>query len=511
MPDTKSELKEGETEKKNLLQKIVEGTLEGIQGEDTKTLQSLLKNQGLIPNPEKVPAHLSFNKNDRSLSNIVKGVIKGTDLEDLTEGELKRIVQGMGSDPQDVVPEHYVKSPLEFGGVELGQKDLEIWRGHKKDVKETLTIEEGLNYVNKYHEKNGKKFSESSLIEYLHIALPNKVANFLNTLRNQKATLKEIYTQLCFRFGSAKSKTEVRDALFKITSSSNKNIMEVLGHIFELTNNISSSIEEVDETCIQEARRYLKSVGAFQILATIECMFLLSKNRTYAEFYRIAKTYFEEELSSKKRIHHVEEEREEKINLKQELSQVIHELKLNNQGDKQGEKAKEKSGEKACFECGKTNHLVKDCFQRKNKKGSSKSQPTQMGYNKMTCVIHKGGHSNEKCLAQKVPCTFRSTHGGHTQGDCRRTQMTTGVAGQYIPPPNFVYPPGGNIPPGPLAGVLGMKAQNQPNYQGTGGNGNWTNGGGVQNPPQQSMNNHIQMDSDMGLKILQSVKQIMGE
>ena len=225
----------------------------------------------------------------------MRGVLNNSELtKDITETELKSALKELAQPINKTNPDNYVSSPTSFGGSELSEKHIETWRLFRKDNRESANLETILQYVNDFHEKNNQCFTEQSIIDNLHIVLPSKSISHLNNLRRQNVKLGEIYNSLCFFYGSTRTKQEVISLLHEATDK-NTSPMETLIDINNILN-LSDNSDQIQELGLNEARRYLKKVAGGTLLASLECFFQMSPNKSYREYYRLAKIHFSDEL-----------------------------------------------------------------------------------------------------------------------------------------------------------------------------------------------------------------------
>ena len=111
-------------------------------------------------NDSKIPAHYKFDPQDKSLQNIIRGMIKaqagdsdGSNLENITELELKGLIDGLHQPHNATVPDNYILPPRTFGGKEMSSDDIQLFRDYRKDTREQAPIEDCLQFIKEFHEE----------------------------------------------------------------------------------------------------------------------------------------------------------------------------------------------------------------------------------------------------------------------------------------------------------------------------------------------------------------------
>ena len=426
--------------KKSILDTISKNLL-GTENSDGKVLENLMNKGGINIDNSMLPAHLKYKEGEVSLTNLLRGLIKSakddSPLHQLSETDLNNMIGNFTKQNQASIPLNYVHAPTSFGTEELSIKDAEQLRSFKKDVRDHMTSEMALEFLKSYHINAKCKFSEQSLIQHLHIILPNKALLTLNHLKKQKATLSQIYTEICFSHGSQKSDEEIKEEIYSLVESS-KPPLTVLEELNTLLQSTGENLESINALCLAEARRYVKRVAGQHIATTIENTFKLSQSRYYFEYYRIIKLNFSNDLKKlNKKVNHIDDSTET-VSPAEELSQFKQEVlelltsSINQISVKQPETNPAPQGPKPCFHCQSTEHLVRNCPHKprfRPPKSKQRSNPPAQGYGNFNskgysgqkCSIHKNGnHTNFNCVLQQHPCTFSPTHGTHSAGQCRR-------------------------------------------------------------------------------------------
>ena len=420
----------------SLIDKISTQILGKLSPEAANTLDKLQQEGALILDEKKVPAFLKYEPENRSLLNVLRGLIKGKvdgqeieGLSKITELELKTLVNEISEPKNRNLPDNYVVCPRIFGTASLTSKDLEQLRYFKKDNKESPDLEASLQFLVDYHEKNGCTFSERSWVENLHILLPAKSIAYLNNLRRQGAKISEIFEHLSFEFGSTKTKEEILLSLHELTENSKDDVLTVLDKINQILNSASGRVDSINDLCLNEGRRYIKLHCGGHLSASIECFFQMSPSKSFREYVRIARTHFGSELkrTCKTKAHHIEETQNEIKTQINHLTEAIKEMKKestmvhqvqSNRGPPQSHKSKV-----ACFNCGIQGHYARDCRKPRKPSGSNYGNvnTNKNIYTNMDCHIHKGSsHTNGNCRIQTNPCNYSPSHQNHKQGDCRR-------------------------------------------------------------------------------------------
>ena len=360
--------------------------------------------------PAKVPASRNFKRDDPSLQNLLRGLMKGhKDLEDLSEQALTSMVDQIHQQPNVSQPEHFVTAPTVFGSCSLEAKDLDALRTFRKDSRESCNIETTLKFLKKYHSSQSHRFTEASLIEALHVLLPAKSLNLLHSLIEQELSLAEIFTSLSHTFGETKTESDLVNQLYTLTEG-NRSALEILQEIDTLINQSPSSYKMLNCLGLNEAKRLVKRELGSHPLATLEAFFSMGATKTFREFHRLVLVHFGSDLKNKKsKAHHVEQEA---------LSAQIAELKqmIDQQQQAEVNQVKDNS-EKSCFTCKQKGHFARDC--RLKQAPSARSQGPS--YCDSPCSLHtNGSHNNRDCRSQLGPCQHRPNHQNHTMGHCRR-------------------------------------------------------------------------------------------
>ena len=458
---------ETEKTKKSLIEKMGKSLLGG-ENENSALLEQLVENKGLHVDNRKLPAYVKYKSGEKTMKNILRGVCKDSpSLQKVSEDDLDDILTAFVQNSATSLPQNYVTPPTDFGFEELSSKDTENWRHFKKDVRESLTLEMSLDFLKNYHKGHQNKFSEATLIDHIHIILPNKALMALAHLRRQKATIGQIFAQLCFGYGTQKTIEELRDNIYELTDSSKPPLL-VLEELNDLLQATGENIELINDLCLSEARRYLKKVAGQHLATTIENTFKLSQSTHFFEFYRIVKINFSDDLR-KKKLHHIDPtppvSDDEKF--KEFRGEIIDLLKTfkTEQSNQITEASKPPQTQKTCHQCNSPEHFVRECPFRVNKASRSNKSYNQQNFNKnppeknpvrgyaaLPCFIHTGGnHNNFNCFAQQGPCNFSPTHLSHKTGHCRRNVNN--------PPPPQSRPNISTMPPQSLPQLTSQQPQ----------------------------------------------------
>ena len=406
--------------------KILDAISNGLFGKSTEsqTLHFLAENDGIRLDDSKVPASAKFNPQDKtSIINFFRGILKSSndpELNKTSEAELERIVNTLQNNTTDNTTKSYVKAPISFGTENLSSKDIDVLRNFKKDLKDVITVEISLEFIKNFHTSNNSKFSEASLINNLHVALPNSTILSLTLLKRTKSSLAQIFAYLCFNHGVQKSESEIKEEVYELMES-NKPPLEVLTELNNLLQSTGENLEMINKLCLEEARRYLrKSVGA-HIANSINNSFQLCGSNQYYDFFRIVKLQYASELKKKRSIHHIDETPtiDDFHSFKNEITTLMQSML-----EKPTVNQIEEKPPRKCYECESTNHLVRECPRRKHKQSkysNSKKSLQKVGYAALKCSVHRNAnHINFDCILQRNPCSFSPSHATHQQGKCRR-------------------------------------------------------------------------------------------
>ena len=108
----------------------------------------------------------------------------------------------------------------------------------------------------------------------------------------------EVYGALQTLHGSRKNLDELTSSIENIVSNKeNKKPLEVLEELGPVVLKFSSSQKDMDDTCIREARRFLKGIGGEGLWNSIAAHFHNTHGRYYRDLVRILKESFTETLT----------------------------------------------------------------------------------------------------------------------------------------------------------------------------------------------------------------------
>ena len=483
----------------SLFDKVSLKVLGAISPEVAETLKKLQKHGAFTLDEANVPAYLKYESDTKSLRNVLRGLLKskleGEDIESLTnitENDLKNLIDELTAPQNNTLPKSYVTSPRLFGNNELDEKELKLLRDYKTDNKHSEDVENALVFLKNFHEKRSSKFTEQALKDSLTIVAPKECTQFINNLRRQGANLAEIYENLNFSYGTSQTKEEVLSKLHDITDSK-EDPMKILDKIHDIFNTTAGSVSSLNDICVNESRRYIRSHCGPHIVASIDSFFLTSPSQNFRDYCRIVKTHFSGAIKNafKTKNHHIEDELH-KLELKNQInhiSGVIDELKKESNsmhniiqatGATQQQNPSPSQGSRTCWNCNSKGHFARNCTKpRNNASNNSQRQGGQNNknlYTNQNCAVHSSSsHTNGQCRSQRGPCQHASNHANHAQGDCRRNVNGGGQSG-------------GQFQGQPLQG--GVAQQPQQHYQ---------------HPPAQAQNNVSITDLQNQVKVLQEI------
>ena len=300
---TSDESQKGEPSKISLLDKISDSLASKM---DDKQLNLLKLNEmGAIKiEQSKAPAGLLLNK-DKTLINVFRGLLKDNDdLAHISDKDLRAMLTFGQQNNRGV--DMGLEIPSIFGDSSLSTKDLESLRFFRKDSRDQGDIESALSFISEFHKENNFKFSEEALISTLQVIVPTKAIPLFLNLKRQNLSLKEISQTIFSEFKTSKTMEEFLETIHRITDGNIKDPRLVLEQINILLNE-AQDIKSCDAIALNEARRFIKKACGTHVAASIESFLNTSSQKTFREFFRIAKTYFTDELNHTKKIHNIEE------------------------------------------------------------------------------------------------------------------------------------------------------------------------------------------------------------
>ena len=365
--------------------------------------------------------------------------------------QVSQLIDQAANELRLATPETFVKPVLRVGSGSLTPKDMEILRNYRKDTRGFSSLEGTLEFYNVFLSDLPSPISDEEAVKGLFVIAPSICLPTLETLRFRKMPIVEVYGALQTLHGSRKNLDELTSAIENILNNKdNKKPLDVLEELGSIVLKSSSSQKDMDDTCIREARRFLKGIGGEGLWNSVSAHFHNTHGRHYRDLVRILKESFTETLND------IWEKKGKIRNITLDSKDNGTELK---KPDCCTDTINRLFGMNAspgpCFGCGAPGHIRAACPSGGNKPPSTKNfknsrTPVKVNLNlpycDQTCSIHLGGiHLNSVCKLQiKNPCQVH--HGAHSQSSCKQVGLQKP---QGLFPQGGYRPPNQNNPPNP--------------------------------------------------------------
>ena len=215
---------------------------------------------------------------------------------DLTQ--VSKLIDQAANELRLATPETFVKPVLRVGSGSLSPKDMEILRNYRKDTRGFSSLEGTLEFYNVFLSDLPSPISDEEAVKGLFVIAPINCLPTLETLRFRKMPIVEVYGALQTLHGSRKNLDELTSSIENIVSNKeNKKTLDVLEELGSVVLKSSSSQKDMDDTCIREARRFLKGIGGEGLWNSVAAHFHNTHGRHYRDLVRILKESFTETLT----------------------------------------------------------------------------------------------------------------------------------------------------------------------------------------------------------------------
>lgn len=289
---------------------------------------------GLITiNPEHLPAHL-LGDEEATGTNVVdlfKGLFKESKgpMSKVSAAVLDRAVAQLIPKPLQGIDVPQILAPKSFGGNELDDKSLTLWRNFRKDTREAASMSTTLRWVTNFHKKAGCIYTEAALVGNLHLVVPSSQVEYVMDLAHKGFSLQETFDALIFKAGTLLSESELRSEVEKIFNDTSDPI-KALDLILELMTKSAGSATGVDAAVLGESRRFVKHIAGEELAAQVEGLFLHQPTRNYQSYHQtLTKNFFQALKKAAAKVHHVQGSSEEPEPRKVSSSDLLQAEMLN--------------------------------------------------------------------------------------------------------------------------------------------------------------------------------------
>ena len=465
-----------------------------MEGNNEQTLLQLKEAGAIQLVPSKMPVYQNQNPEEpgTNLISILRLLIRNSaskekDLQKITERDLLEACSQITEQKKDAkLPPHFIPPIRRFGNAELEEEDLNYLRLLRKDLRDSANPELVLKLIKQYHENNDSKFTESTWIRNLHIAMPTPTLQLINrTQLKNDVTLHTLWEDILHEFGSSRDNASIIASIYRVTKDS-KHPLSMIKEIADLVAQGTDRVSELESVALYEIQRALNQMIGPAAASSIHVLFEIQPRKTVRSYYNMAYQNFYDLLNQPVKTETpTKSSTEEKIDdlidtisnstptkssTEEKIDALMHAIS-NSQAanyscptcgkpsDNLAANFTQARNTRTCQNCGKPGHLASQCRKPKpdcrsnnsNEGGKSGSQhsnrnstsstngnlrPNQpnKSYKDSTCAIHPlGQHTNQQCKEQLTPCYFGENHERHQMADCRRTVALD----QVFREPNF--------------------------------------------------------------------------
>ena len=399
-------------------------------------LKLLNASAALTLDEEKVPVKLGVKlglRSENEACNIISGLIADSSSDQLKNLSVANLREGFPvlRKPHDEL-DHLVRAPEKFGNKPLTKELLDQVRSTPKNAREAAHIEYILNSAKEIHAKNNSELSPKAFATLLEGMLPkNMLDTYYNVLSKEQFTITELFEDLGTIHGSLKPLPLLISDMHNITDNY-VSIWDLVEKLYNLLSKSGKNFSTVSDLCIYEVLHKIeKDFGitlAGQVKNSLDSdprrkdfrsLYSLIKNRYLSHFKK---------PSSRRHSNHIKS--------------VVHNIN-------QGQDRSPDISNATCYFCRGRGHFARACPQKANsfnrnnqfsRNNNVNSNNRSTPYFNAPCALHGPGHKNSQCKAQKNPCTFKDSHKGHSECDCKRPSHLTNPKLQK-PKPSFAPKP----------------------------------------------------------------------
>ena len=287
-----------------------------MEGQNEQTLLQLKQAGALQLVPHKMPVYQNKNPEETgtNLLSILRLLIKHSadkekDLQKITERDLQDACAQIGEQKKDAkLPPHFIPPIRRFGNAELEEKDLNYLRLLKKDHRDSTNPELVLKMIKEYHEENDCKFTESTWIRNLHIAMPANTLQLINRAQlKDDAKLHTLWEDILHGFGSSRDNATIIAAIYRVTKNST-HPLSMIKEVADLVDQGTDRISELESVALHEVQRTISMMIGPTAASSMHVLFEVQPRKTIRSYYNMANQNFYDLLNQTvktSRFHHL--------------------------------------------------------------------------------------------------------------------------------------------------------------------------------------------------------------
>ena len=334
-----------------------------MEGSNEQTLLQLKEAGAIQLVPSKMPVYQNQSTEEpgTNLVSILRLLIRNSankdkekDLQKITETDLLEACSQITEQKKDAnLPPHFIPPIRRFGNTELQEKDLNYLRLLKKDHRGSTNPELVLKTIKKYHEQNDSKFTESTWIQNLHVAMPESTLQLINRAQLKDDTnLHTLWEDILHSFGNTRDNATIIAAIYRVTKNST-HPLNMIKEIADLVDQGTDRVSELESVALHEVQRAITNMIGPTASSSMHVLFEVQPRKTIRSYYNMANQNFYDLLNQpvkNSRFHHLADSlpkspTEEKLEAMMDTVNNIQ-ARLN-----------------SCQKCGKPDHLTANCPQ----------------------------------------------------------------------------------------------------------------------------------------------------